>query len=165
MSQKQMSRRFIDTAAAVGFVLACFIVTGAAQLLFNTQAGDWYGALRKPAFTPPNWVFAPVWTVLYVCMGLAAWFVWRWRSATRVALPLVLFAAQLLLNAAWPVLFFDLHRIDVAFAEILFLLAAVTLTVWHFFRVSRPAGWLMAPYIAWVAFATILNFSIWRLNL
>jgi benzodiazapine receptor len=158
-------KRFAEIIAAVGFVVACFLVTGAAQLFFDTQAGEWYGALRKPPFTPPNWVFAPVWTVLYVCMGLAAWFVWRQRSGTRVALPLVLFAVQLVLNAAWPVLFFHFQRIDVAFAEILVLWAAIALAVWRFFLVSAPAGWLMVPYLGWVTFATVLNLFLWRLNL
>lgn len=124
----------------------------------------WYVDLAKPAFNPPAWVFGPVWTALYVLMAVAAWLVFRERSEKAVVLPLVAFGIQLALNAAWSFLFFGLKRPDLAFAEILGLLAAIAVTAILFRRVSGLAAALLLPYLAWVSFATALNFAIWRLN-
>jgi len=122
----------------------------------------WFGSLHKPAFNPPNWLFAPVWTLLYVLMALAAWRVYR--CATVIGLALGLWLAQLVCNALWSPLFFGLHRIDLALADITLLLALIVTTTIAFFRRDRGAGVMMLPYLAWVAFAATLNFSIWQLN-
>ena len=126
--------------------------------------GEWYGALKKPPWNPPGWVFGPVWAALYTMMALAAWLVWRrggWVSQRR---PLMLFLLQLALNAAWTLLFFGLHRPGLAFAEIVALWLAIAATVAAFRPASRAAAWLLAPYLAWVGFAAALNFALWRLN-
>ncbi len=124
--------------------------------------GTWYAALTKPPLNPPDWVFAPVWTVLYLAIAVAAWRVWRTGQA--VALPLALWLAQLAANALWSYLFFGIERPDLAFVDILVLLALAIATAVAFKRRDRLAGWLMVPYAAWVSFATYLNAGIWYLN-
>jgi len=146
------------------FVCICLIAPLAGQLLSDPMPNEWYRQLNKPSFNPPNWLFGPVWTLLYISMGLAAWLVWRDRKNHQVAFPLVAFSIQLILNASWSPVFFGLHKLGLAFAVILALWLAVLLTTCTFFRVSRFAGWLMIPYLGWVSFATVLNWSLWRLN-
>lgn len=124
----------------------------------------WYAGLNKPIWNPPGWVFGPVWTTLYSAMAVAAWLVWRRGGVAAQRRPLGLFCVQLTLNAAWTPLFFGMHRMGLAFTEMLLLCAAITATLIAFFRVSRPAGWLLVPYLAWVCFAAVLNFTLWRLN-
>ena len=126
--------------------------------------GAWYEALVKPAWTPPGWVFAPVWTLLYVLMGVAAWLVWsrvRFKGA-RVALSL--FIVQLALNALWSYVFFGAHRIDLAFFEILVLWGVILIVTGLFRREVSAAGLLMLPYVFWVGFAAYLNFALWQMN-
>ena len=152
---------------AIGLAVAVLICFGAAGLgsLFTTPSiGGWYVTLRKPAWTPPNWIFGPVWSLLYLSMAVAAWLVWRrsWISGARLAL--VLFAIQLLFNVCWSAIFFSAHMPGVAFAEIILLWLMILATIVSFWPVSRVAGWLMLPYLLWVAFAAALNYSIWRLN-
>lgn len=126
--------------------------------------GAWYDGLAKPSFNPPDWIFAPVWTVLYVLMGLAAWRVWK-RSGFRVAGPaLALFVFQLGLNSLWSYLFFGAHRPGVALQEILLLEAAIVVTMLRFRRVDGIAARLLVPYLLWVGFAAVLNLRIWQLN-
>ncbi len=145
--------------------LAASYAAGGVGALFGPGAGEggWYDTLRRPALTPPGWVFPVVWNVLYLLMGLAAWLVWRRRADGRTA-ALTLFVVQLVLNAAWSVLFFGLHSPGAALIEIVALWLAIAATVVAFLRVSRPAGVLMLPYLAWVSFAIYLNAAIWALN-
>lgn len=123
--------------------------------------GEWYASLNKPSWNPPAWIFGPVWTMLYTMMAVAAWLVWRRGGGQR---PLGLYCVHLVLNATWSPLFFGLKMPGAAFAEILLLLASIVATALTFRRVSRAAAWLFVPYIAWVAFASFLNFTLWRLN-
>lgn len=145
----------------------------AAWLLASLAAGGigsrfmpdaWYASLAKPSWTPPDAVFAPVWTALYVLMGVAAWTIWRRAGFRGSPVGLPLFAAQLALNALWPYLFFGLHRPGLAYLEILILWAVILGVTAIFWRESRAAGFLMLPYLAWVGFASCLNLAIWRLN-
>jgi benzodiazapine receptor len=150
--------------ARLAIALAAVIAVGAAGgFLTGLGVGDWYPTLRKPSWTPPPWVFGPAWTALYLAMALAAWLVWR-KLPFRGGLPLALFAVQLLLNGAWSGIFFGLRRPDLAFGEIVILWLAIGATAWSFFRVSKVAGWLLVPYLAWVTFAAALNLAVWRLN-
>lgn len=147
--------------ALAGFALACFAAaaTGAAF-----PPGDWYAGLAKPSWTPPDALFAPVWTALYAAMAVAAWLVWREAGLRGARLALGLFGVQLVLNAAWSWLFFGLHRMGWALADLLLLKLAILATIVAFF-VHRPlAGLLLMPYWAWVTFATWLNLSLLRLN-
>jgi tryptophan-rich sensory protein len=130
----------------------------------NTQPGAWYYQIEKPSWTPPSWLFGPVWTTLYVMMAVAAWLVWKrggW-AANRGALTLYLI--QLILNTIWSGLFFGLRSPGLALAEIVALWIFILLTLFAFWRVARPAGLLLVPYILWVSFAAALTFAIWRLN-
>ncbi len=143
-------------------MLVVFLVLTFAAAGVGAQFGPspWFEALRKPAWNPPNWVFAPVWTALYAMMAVAAWLVWR----TGARAPLACWLVQLALNAAWSWLFFGLERPDLAFVDIVVLWLAIAATLVTFAPVSRPAALLLAPYLAWVTFATVLNGTIWRLN-
>ena len=124
----------------------------------------WYEGLEKPAFAPPNWLFGPVWTVLYGLMAFAAWRVWLQRNRADVRLALTLFALQLVLNIGWSAVFFGLRDPFWGLLEILFLDVAILATLAAFARLDRWAGWAFAPYLAWVAFATALNAAVWWLN-
>jgi translocator protein len=126
--------------------------------------GEWYASLAKPAWNPPSAVFAPVWTLLYAMMGIAAWLVWRQAGFREAALPLSLFLIQLVLNALWSYLFFGLHRPDLALLDIVTLWVAILVVLILFWRVAVPAGILLLPYLCWVGFASFLNFTLWRLN-
>jgi tryptophan-rich sensory protein len=126
--------------------------------------GAWYAGLHKPSWNPPDWVFGPVWTALYTMMAVAAWLVWQRGGFGAQRKALVWFIIQLALNAAWTPLFFGLHLPSVAFGEILLLWAAIVATLRAFLQVNGLAGWLLAPYLAWVSFAAVLNFTIWRRN-
>jgi tryptophan-rich sensory protein len=147
---------------AIGVPLAVGVLSGVA-----TAQGveSWYPTLVKPAFNPPAWVFAPVWTILYLMMGVAAYLVWqRGLSTAGVRTALVLFALQLVLNGLWSVLFFGMHSPGLALVEIVVLWVAIAATVLHFWRVTPIAGGLLLPYLAWVSFAAVLNGAIWWLN-
>ncbi len=125
----------------------------------------WYAGLAKPDFAPPNWIFAPVWTTLFLLMGIALFLVWRKGSEKKgVKIGLVLFVIQLALNVLWSTIFFGLRNPGGALVEIVFLWFAILATMIAFKKVSRPAGLLLLPYLLWVMFAAYLNYAIWRLN-
>ncbi len=145
-----------------GWVLLCF---AAPALGAFAMPDAWYASLHKPLWNPPSWLFGPVWTVLYTMMAVAAWLVWRRGGFALQSGPLTLFFAQLMLNAAWTPLFFGLHRPGLAFLDIALLWLAILATLAAFWRVHRGAAWLLVPYLAWVSFASVLNFTLWRMNL
>jgi len=144
-----------------GWLLLCFAAASPGAVF---MPGEWFAALKKPSWNPPSWVFGPVWTALYAMMAAAAWLVWQrggWKEQRK---PLLIFLAQLALNALWTPLFFGLHRPGVAFAEIVLLWLAIVATLVAFRPVNRTAAWLLVPYLAWVSFAAVLNGTLWRLN-
>lgn len=145
----------------IAWLAVCFAAAGTASLV--TVEG-WYASLRKPIWNPPTWVFAPVWSLLYALMAVAAWQVWLEGGWRRRRGPLTLFSAQLLLNALWTPLFFRLHETGLALAEIALLWVCLVATVVAFAGVRRSAGWLLAPYLAWISYAAALNGALWRLN-
>ncbi len=126
--------------------------------------GEWYASLAKPSWNPPSSVFGPVWTILYLLMGVAAWMVWREAGFSGARRALTLFIVQLVLNALWSYLFFGLQQPMVAFIEIIVLWCAILATILAFWPVSRTAGALLIPYLCWVSFASALNYQLWRLN-
>lgn len=144
--------------------LVFFLALTGATALIGSQflPGAWYAALNKPFFNPPNWIFAPVWAALYVMMAVAAWLVWR--RVKRIDSAIVLWAVQLVLNGLWSWIFFGLHRTGLGLLDIGVLLVMIAIVTMLFMRRDRLAGYLMLPYMAWVAFASVLNFSLWLLN-
>jgi translocator protein len=142
-------------------VVLVLITAAAAATGTISQPDAWFNALAKPSFMPPTWLFPPVWSTLYFLMAIAAWRVYR-VDGVRAAI--VLWFVQLVANAAWTPLFFGLHRIGFALADIVVLIVLIVATTIAFFRRDRLAGALMIPYLAWAAFATALTFAIWRLN-
>lgn len=128
------------------------------------QPREWYEQLAKPSWRPPNWLFAPVWTFLYLAMGVAAWLVWQRVGWRKSRLALLFFIVQLILNAVWSWVFFGLRRPGLAFGEITVLWAAILVTLVAFWRHRSLSGAIFLPYLLWVSFAAILNFSLWRLN-
>ena len=149
---------------AVGLIGWLAVTFAAAWIGSRYMPGDWYASLVKPSWNPPNYLFGPVWTVLYVLMAVAAWLVWRKAGFSGAGPTLTLFVVQLALNALWSYLFFGQHRPDMAFVDIVALWIAILVVAVQFWRVDRTAGWLMAPYVLWVTFASYLNYVLWRLN-
>lgn len=128
-------------------------------------SGEWYASLTKPSFTPPSWVFGPAWTLLYLMMGIALYLVWRkGLSESGVKAAIVIFLIQMALNGIWSPLFFGMHAPGLAMIDIVLLWCAIVATVYVFFRQSKTAGALLVPYLAWVSFAAVLNYSFWQLN-
>ena len=146
----------------LAFILVTLAIGAGASVFTEPAIPTWYAHLNHPSYAPPNWVFAPVWTTLYVVMAVAAWRVWR--KADLNSIPLIAYAVQLVLNFAWSGIFFALHRMDLAFAEILGLDLAILVTALLFFRRDRLAGLLFLPYLAWSLFASFLTLGFWRLN-
>jgi tryptophan-rich sensory protein len=150
--------KFRQSVALAGFILITFC---APLLSLGSMPGEWYATLNKPSWNPPAWLFGPAWTLLYTLMAVAAWLVWKRVGFSR---PLALYFVQLALNAAWTPIFFGAHQLGWALIEILVMWIMILLTLLSFRRVNPTAGWLFLPYLAWVSFATHLNFTLWRLN-
>jgi benzodiazapine receptor len=150
--------------SVIGLVGWLAVSFAAAWIGSRYMPGAWYASLAKPAWTPPNAIFGPVWSVLYVLMGVAAWLVWRRAGFSGAGTALALFVGQLALNALWSYLFFGLHRLDIAFFDIVVLWVAILVVMVLFWRKDRVPGALMLPYLIWVGFASFLNFALWRLN-
>lgn len=150
-------------------VIISLAVTFSAPLIASfvtAPAGsEWYANLNKPSFTPPGWIFGPVWTVLYILMAVSAGLVWhKGLAGPIVRMALAFYLLQLVLNGLWMPLFFGVRMPLLAFIDIVLLWAAIILTILAFARVSRYAAMLMLPYLAWTSFAAVLNFSLWYLN-
>jgi benzodiazapine receptor len=153
-----------DTVGLTAAVLATEAIGGLSALAAGGDFVTYFDALRKPPLTPPPAAFGPAWTALYLLMGVAAWLVWREGLSRRTALALGLFAAQLVLNFAWSLIFFGQHRLGVALIEIVVLWLTILATIMAFWQVRRAAGALLLPYLAWVSLAAYLNAGIWRQN-
>ena len=151
-----------DILALGGFVIFCLAVGGVSGYFTAAGVGTWFDSLVKPSFNPPKWVFGPVWTLLYAMMGVAAFLVWRQTGLWNGVMALFFF--QLALNFAWSFIFFNAHRLDLALIDIAILWEAIAATIWAFMGIDSRAAWLLVPYLAWVSFASALNFSFWRLN-
>ncbi len=152
----------------LGIVTFCYLVSFVGAEGALKGLGDWYEMLHKPSWTPPNWLFAPVWTILYGMMGVAAWQVWRAKDSSgessRKPAAVALFVFQILLNGLWSWIFFAFHQLLASALEIALLWVLIGLTILAFAKVKASAAWLLTPYWVWVTFATCLSFSIFRLN-
>jgi translocator protein len=142
------------------------LAAGTLAGLFTARGvNGWYRTITRPDWNPPDAVFAPVWTMLYILMGIAFYLVWQKRAPAAIKQPAITFwIVQLILNALWSFLFFSVHAIGWALTEILVLWLAILITIFTVARVSKLAAWLLVPYISWVSFATILTYTIWQLN-
>jgi translocator protein len=146
----------IAIPVAVGSISGFFTISG---------VESWYQTIVKPSWNPPNWIFGPVWTTLYIMMGVALYLVWKSDSSGMLKkTAIALFSVQLVLNFFWSFIFFNQHQVSWALVEIIAMWIFILLTIFAFANVSKTAAWLLVPYIAWVSFATILNYTIWQLN-
>ena len=160
-----MTRPSFQTQALglVGWLVATF-AAGSVGAIASAQAASFYGQLSQPTWAPPAWLFGPVWSVLYICMAVAAWLVWRERGFKGAPLALRLFVIQLVANALWTWLFFVLRLGALSLAEIFVLWLLIAATIFSFWPVHRLAALLLVPYLVWVSFASALTLSLWRLN-
>ncbi len=135
------------------------------SLFTMSKIPTWYMTLSKPELAPPNWIFGPVWTTLFILMGIALYLVWNQGTDRKdVKIALYIFSTQLILNVLWSIIFFGLENPGSAFIEIISLWISILLSIIYFYKISKPASYLLIPYIAWVSFASYLNFMIWWLN-
>lgn len=153
------------------FAIALSQSAGLLGAIFTTSSvTTWYPTLVKPALNPPSWVFGPVWTTLYVLMGVAAYMIWRVYERSSGAkkrfarMALLAFVLQLGLNAWWSIIFFGNQQLGWALFEVVCLWLAIVATIYYFAKLSRTAAWLLVPYVLWVSFASYLNYSLWMLN-
>jgi len=144
-------------------IIICELAGIIGSFFTASSVSSWYAELAKPQFTPPGWVFAPVWTTLYLLMGVAAFLVWTSPVSKGKKVALIIFAVQLVLNTLWSIIFFGLRSPLGAFIEIIFLWLAILAAIIAFSRISKPAAWLLLPYILWVSFAAYLNYAILKL--
>jgi tryptophan-rich sensory protein len=146
--------------------LALPLTVGAVAGVFTSSAvKGWYSTVNKPSFNPPNWVFAPVWTCLYILMGIAFYIIWQKQAGTSFKNKAISFyVLQLVFNFTWSLVFFYFHQPGWALVNIAVLWLLIAGTIYFFLKISKPAGWLLVPYLLWVSFASVLNYAIWHLN-
>ena len=146
-------------------ILLPMIIGGISGSFTSASINTWYVTLNKPWFNPPNWIFGPVWTLLYLMMGIAFYMIWKSEAVNAVKqTAVILFAAQLLINFLWSLIFFYLKQPGWAMLDIILMWILIVATIFSFGKISSTAAWLMLPYICWVSFAMILNFYLWKLN-
>lgn len=154
--------RALNVDRRLALILFIFVVVGGGLAIgYLTTPGEWYARLAKPGFTPPGWIFGPVWTALYLMIAIAGWRIWR---TNRRGSAMKLWWVQLVLNFLWSPVFFAAHQIGLALIVIIFLLVAVSSFIFTAWRQDQVAAWLFVPYAMWVAFALLLNASIFVLN-
>ena len=154
----------IDILKLVVSVILCQMA-GFLGSIFTTPAiQTWYKTLNKPFFTPPNWIFSPVWISLFILMGISLFFVWRRADHPKFKIAFIFFFVQLILNILWSIVFFGLRSPLLGLADIVLLWIAILITIQNFLKISKFAGVLLTPYLLWVSFAILLNFSLWILN-
>ena len=146
-------------------VLVCELVGIVSGLLANASGNDWFNSLQKPSWNPPAYLFGPVWTFLYLLMGISFWLVWI-SEADKIAkrAAMLAFVVQLVPNFFWSILFFGFQSPLLGFVDIILMVYTISITIYHFTGISKTASWLMVPYLLWVCFATVLNFTILILN-
>ena len=157
--------RRLNTWKLIISVAACEISGIVSSMLSGAVINPWFDNLRKPAWNPPSYLFGPVWAILYLVMGISIWLIWKSNKRMHEKeIAITFFVIQLFLNFWWSMLFFKFHSPPLALVDIILLLTVMILTAFKFFPISKTAAYLFIPYICWVAFATVLNYSIWVLN-
>lgn len=157
---KRKKKRIVRVLPLLGWIALCELAGVIGSVFTISAIPTWYAGLVKPDVRPPNWVFGPVWTTLYALMGIAGYLVWSKRRGQALRI----FGVQLVLNATWSIIFFGLQSPGWALVNIVALWLAIVGTIKEFYRVSKPAAYLLVPYLVWVSFASYLNYSIWVLN-
>ena len=152
------------TFSLISFLLITFVAAFIGSSFTAPNIVSWYSTLIKPSFAPPNWLFAPAWTILYILMAVAAFLIWQSRNNSQAKCALTFYFFQLALNSLWSIVFFGLHNPQLAFFEILVLWVLILITLLKFYKIQRTAGLLLIPYLLWVSFASILNLFVWLLN-
>ncbi|MGB9929670.1 MAG: TspO/MBR family protein [Methanosarcina sp.] len=146
-------------------IVICLLSGVIGSVFTASSIENWYVLLEKPALNPPSWIFSPVWTILYILMGISLYLVWeKGLQYPGVKFGITIFAIQLVLNTLWSIVFFGLRNPFYGFIEIIFLWIAIVITIWQFYKISKTASYLLLPYLLWVTFATYLTYSIWILN-
>jgi translocator protein len=146
-------------------VIICETIGIASGLLTQSEMNTWFTTLNKPSWNPPSYLFAPVWTTLYLLMGIALWLIWKSDALEQSKIKaIIIFAIQLFFNFWWSILFFKFHSPALALFDIVLMIITILISIFHFAPISKLAAWLLIPYLFWVCFATVLNYSIWMLN-
>jgi translocator protein len=146
-------------------ILGVFVIASLGSFFTSSSVNEWYLTINKPTFNPPNWVFGPVWTILYLMIGISLYLVWSTNVKERIKKKAYFaFGIQLFLNFLWGFLFFGMQEIGFALINILLLVVAISFNIFYAGKISKTSGWLLVPYLLWVSFATILNLAIWSLN-
>ena len=146
------------------FILITLFAGFIGSLFTTPSIASWYAFINKPSFSPPNWLFAPVWSLLYILMGIAAFLIWQKRDNLKTKPALMFYGIQLILNTFWSIIFFGMHNPGLAFLEIIILWTFILITLIKFYKINKTSGILFIPYLIWVSFASILNFAVWMLN-
>jgi translocator protein len=153
-----------DWIKLITATLLCVLLGSVGGLVTVAEIPAWYASLNKPSFNPPNWIFGPVWSTLYVVMGISVYLIWKQPVSKERNRALQLFILQFVFNFCWSFIFFGLHATGWAFIEMIALWLLILLTIFHFAKYSKTAAWLLVPYISWVSFALLLNGAIWKIN-
>lgn len=153
-----------DWIKLITATVLCVLLGSVGGLVTVAEIPTWYASLNKPSFNPPNWLFGPVWTTLYLLMGISVYLIWKQPVSTERNKALQFFILQFILNFCWSFIFFGLHATGWALIEMAALWIFILLTIIYFAKHSKTAAWLLVPYISWVSFALLLNGAIWRLN-
>ncbi len=147
------------------FIFLCLIFgNGIGGYFTFVSVETWYQTLNKPNFNPPDWVFGPVWTTLYILMGVSIWLIWKKETSKIRTISMIIFWVQLFFNIFWTYLFFGIQRIDLGLFEIFFLIFLILINIIYFYKIDKIASYLLVPYVLWVSYASILNYKIWVLN-
>ena len=153
-----------DILKLLGLIFVCFLPGIIGGFFTANNLYPWFNSLIKPSFNPPSWVFSPVWTTLYPLMGISLFMISKTEKTKDKTLGIIFFFVQLALNGIWSIVFFGLHQLLLAFLIIILLLLFIILSIWKFYNISKPAAYILIPYLLWVSFATVLNFSLYMLN-
>jgi len=154
-----------NTIKLIIAILVPLAVGGISGFFTASGVDGWYAAVQKPTFNPPNWLFGPVWTLLYILMGISLYLIWKQPETTPYRnTAITIFVIQMVLNFCWSFIFFKLQEPGYAFAEIVLMWLSILLMIIYFIKVNPVAGYLQIPYLCWVSFASVLNYSIWQLN-
>lgn len=153
-----------NTVKLISAIIFCFLPGIIGGFFTANNLYPWFNLLTKPSFNPPSWLFSPVWTLLYTLMGISLFWVLKTEKSKDKTLGIIFFCIQLFINGLWSIIFFGLHQILVAFVLILLLLLFIILSIWKFYKISKPAAYILVPYLLWICYATILNFALYLLN-